>query len=174
MLPALVSSLKSDDDQTKRDALTQLAQLMDSSYGEDAATLCEYLRVSGCVGLLSAALAHADPQIHQTAMLLVGNIASEAVDKAAEKTKALAGLEKEQARRDEDADHEQAMRHESARRDAELAHLNAKHEAEAKRHGALKGLGVDLTKYLVALAAAKPDQHLRIDSAAAPAVHVHP
>ena len=66
------------------------------------------------------------------------------------------------------------MRHESARRDAELAHLNAKHEAEAKRHGALKGLGVDLTKYLVALAAAKPDQHLRIDSAAAPAVHVHP
>ena len=86
----------------------------------------------------------------------------------------LAGLEKEQARRDEDADHEQAMRHESARRDAELAHLNAKHEAEAKRHGALKGLGVDLTKYLVALAAAKPDQHLRIDSAAAPAVHVHP
>ena len=39
--------------------------------------------------LISQLLEHSEPQIHQTAMLLIGNIASEAVDPMAEKTKTL-------------------------------------------------------------------------------------
>ena len=90
VLPSLVEALKPEKTPAEKlDALGQLAQIMDTSYGEDAEALCEYLRVAGCVGHIAGCLNHPEPQIHQTAMLLVGNIASEAVDPAAEKTKAL-------------------------------------------------------------------------------------
>ena len=90
MLPSLVDALKSTSTDTdKLDALAQLAQIMDTSYGEDAEALCEYLRVSGCVALIAHLLESTEPQIHQTALLLLGNIASEAVDSQADKTKAL-------------------------------------------------------------------------------------
>lgn len=90
VLPSLVDALKpSKTDADKMDALAQLAQIVDTSYGEDADVLCEYLRVSGCVKLIAQLLENPEPQIHQTALLLIGNIASEAVDSQAEKTKAL-------------------------------------------------------------------------------------
>ena len=90
MLPSLVDALKpTTADAEKLDALAQLAQIMDTSYGEDAEALCEYLRVSGCVSLIAQLLENPEPQVHQTALLLIGNIASEAVDTQAEKTKAL-------------------------------------------------------------------------------------
>ena len=69
VLPALVDSLKNGTDDQKLDALGQLAQIMDTSYGEDAEALCEFLRVAGCVGLISGLLGHAKAEIHQTAML---------------------------------------------------------------------------------------------------------
>ena len=89
VLPALVDALKNGGDDQKLDALGQLAQIMDTSYGEDAEALCEFLRVAGCVALIANLLAHPLPELHQTAMLLVGNIASEAVDANADKTKAV-------------------------------------------------------------------------------------
>jgi len=45
--------------------------------------------------------------------------------------------------------------------------------AEQVKWAALKDLGVDLTQYLCALAVAKPDQHFKIDTGAAPpSVHL--
>ena len=97
MLPSLVQDLKSCTDDEKLDALGQLAQIMDTSYGEDAEALCEFLRVAGCVGLIAGLLGHPKAEIHQTAMLLVGNIASEAVDAQADKTKARKNMWRKQA-----------------------------------------------------------------------------
>ena len=89
VLPTLIDTLKTGTDDAKDDALGQLAQIMDTSYGEDAEALCEYLRVSGGVGQICAQLRSSVPSIHQTAMLLIGNLASEAVDPQASATKAV-------------------------------------------------------------------------------------
>ena len=89
MLPALVDVLRRDEIKSKADALWKLAQILDTSFGTDAEVLCEYLRVSGCVKLLCTAIDHEDPTIRQAAMLLVGNLASEAVDPQADKSRAI-------------------------------------------------------------------------------------
>ena len=83
----IMDALKGGDDSQKEDALGNLAQIMDTSYGEDAEALCEYLRIAGGVALIAGLLAHAEPGIHQTALLLIGNIASDAVDPKAALTK---------------------------------------------------------------------------------------
>ena len=71
VLPSLVEALKSGTDDEKLDGLGQLAQIMDTSYGEDAEALCEFLRVAGCVALIAGLLGHEKAEIHQTAMLCV-------------------------------------------------------------------------------------------------------
>ena len=58
------------------------------------------------------------------------------------------------------------------RAETEVKALALSHEEELRRFEALKGMGVDLTKYMCTLADRQPDQHIRIDSAAQPAVHV--
>ena len=69
VLPTLIDTLKTGTDDAKDDALGQLAQIMDTSYGEDAEALCEFLRVAGCVALVAGLLGSARADIHQTAML---------------------------------------------------------------------------------------------------------
>ena len=88
-LPRILEDLRSGDDVAKEEALGDLAQIMDTSYGDDAEALCEYLRVAGGVKLVAQCLASPDPAIHQSALLLIGNLASEAVDPNASATKAL-------------------------------------------------------------------------------------
>ena len=88
-LPRILEDLRSGDDVAKEEALSDLAQIMDTSYGDDAEALCEYLRVAGGVKLVAQCLASPDPAIHQSALLLIGNLASEAVDPNASATKAL-------------------------------------------------------------------------------------
>ena len=46
----------------------------------------------------------------------------------------------------------------------ERQHVRCANEEEVRRVESLKELGVDLTKYLVAVASSKPHQHVRIDS----------
>merc|ERR1719159_846280 len=106
-------------------------------------------------------------------------------------------LQKEQERRIADEEHAQKLRYaqeraamelsderarhdEMLRREKESAELQAKQlaterEGEVKKCEALRELGVDLTQYLCAQAAIRPDQHLKIEhatGAAPPAVHV--
>lgn len=107
----------------------------------------------------------------------------------------VAALQKEQERQLADEDHAQAMRYaqeeaqiqiererahhdEELRRqkeamELELSRVNQTIHAEQAKYAALKDMGVDLTQYLCALAGAKPDQHLKIDTGAVPpSVHV--
>ena len=85
---------------------------------------------------------------------------------------ALLELEHEQKRKERDASHAQEMRHAQELAAATLKSKTAENDEETRRLGALKTLGVDLTKYLVSVAAPPPDKHLRIESATNPALHL--
>ena len=89
VLPSIVENMRGGSDEEKLDALSQLAQITETSVGVEAEDLCEHLRVAGAVGLISGLLEHDDAAIHQTAMLLIGNIASETYDPKADATKLL-------------------------------------------------------------------------------------
>ena len=89
VLPGLIDGLRSGVASEMADVLMQLAQILDTVFDEDAEALCEYLRVSGSISQICTALEHESPSVHQPAMLLVGNLASTAVDPQAEKTKTL-------------------------------------------------------------------------------------
>mmetsp|Transcript_11605 Transcript_11605/g.23634 ORF Transcript_11605/g.23634 Transcript_11605/m.23634 type:complete len:460 (-) Transcript_11605:207-1586(-) len=82
-------------------------------------------------------------------------------------------LKNEAARAEADARHGQELRHarERAAVDAELRRgLN---DEELRRAEGLQAMGVDLTKYLVAVESTKPDRHIRVESTAGPpAVHL--
>ena len=89
ILSKLVIGLRSGTTEDQGLALTQLAQVLDTSFGEDADWLCAFLRSSGAVASISLLLESPDAHIHQMACLLVGNIASDAVDSQSDATKAL-------------------------------------------------------------------------------------
>ena len=72
-----------------------------------------------------------------------------------------------------DGDHTQALRHSAEREQAALEATRAKNEEELRVNQELKTLGVDLTQYLCVSAQKEPDQHIRVDSGAAPtALHL--
>lgn len=88
MLPTLVDQLRpQSSDEQKLDALGKLAQIVDSSFGEDAEALSEYLRVTGSIAHIVALLEHSAVAIHRTALLLIGNLSSDSVDSQAERTR---------------------------------------------------------------------------------------
>jgi len=72
----------------------------------------------------------------------------------------------------ERARHEERMRREKEQMELEQSRLQAVRDDEHKKYEGLNGLGVDLTQYLVALAATRPDNHLKIDSNTPPSVHL--
>jgi len=96
----------------------------------------------------------------------------EVAEAAARHSLSLLTLKEEQGRSDRDADHAQALRHlmESAETDVKAQRM--KHDEELRRYEGLKAMGVDLTKYLCTVADQPPDQHIRIDSATPPALHM--
>ena len=88
VLPALADMLQEGRaDEQKLEALNHLAEIMDTSYGEDAQALCEYLRVASTVAPIARLVAHTSPPIHRMALLLIGNMCSAEVDPEAESTK---------------------------------------------------------------------------------------
>ena len=89
VLPSLINRLGSNVASEQAHVLMHLTEILDTMYGEDADALCEYLRASGGVSRICAALENEHPNVYQPAMLLVGNLASTAVDSHAEKTKKL-------------------------------------------------------------------------------------
>ena len=88
-LPALLAVLrkKSSSDEDQGDALRQLAQVVNDSYDSEAVALCEYLRAAGGVKLIVRLLGSPISTVHQMAIMLVGNLASSAVDPHATKSK---------------------------------------------------------------------------------------
>eukprot|EP00966_Prymnesium_polylepis_P060502 1403830-Prymnesium_polylepis.1 len=74
-------------DQSKADALVQLALIVDVSFGEEAAALCELLRKQRVLDRVVELIDHYEPLIHQTALLLLGNLSTDSVDPKSEDTK---------------------------------------------------------------------------------------
>jgi len=70
------------------------------------------------------------------------------------------------------AAHDEELRRLAEERRLEAVAMASRHETEVGRLRALKEMGVDLTQYLCAMAVVRPDQHLKIDTAVAPNVHV--
>ena len=59
--------------------------------------------------------------------------------------------------------HDQKLAQEKELRENDLAYLTDKNRADVEKLQALKGMGVDLTQFLVAVEKA-PDRHIRIDT----------
>ena len=89
----------------------------------------------------------------------------------AEHELALAQKKNEAARLEADAVHAQALRHEREKAAIAAEQLRATTDEQLRRAEGLKGMGVDLTKYLCAVEMTKPDKHIRVDAGAAPALH---
>ena len=81
--------LSESDSEMLVDVLTSLARRVDAAHGKEAEAVGEYLRGSGAIARLATLVAHPDAPIHQVALLLIGNLASEAVDANASRTKKL-------------------------------------------------------------------------------------
>ena len=88
-LPPLVGDLSSSEDEVRLRALEGLALLIDSSPEEDLSELCRLVRERGGCEALTALIADSSSVVHQNAMLVLGNVASERVDPACEATKQL-------------------------------------------------------------------------------------
>jgi len=65
-----------------------------------------------------------------------------------------------------------ALRHLMEKTEAEVKAAALKNDEELRRYEALKRMGVDLTKYMCTVGDRQPDQHIRIDSAGPPTVHM--
>ena len=81
VLPSLASALAGGTDDERVEALGQLAQVVDTSFGDDAVQVGGYLREHGVLTSLVWLLEHSDAvAIQQTTLLILGNLASDAVD----------------------------------------------------------------------------------------------
>ena len=81
VVPALLSGLRlkaSEEEQVE--SLLQLAQLVDTSFGGRAMRLCSLIAKEGGVAHLAALVAHEREWLHQTSMLVLGNLASDSQD----------------------------------------------------------------------------------------------
>ena len=92
VLNAVVTELEdaqSNEDTTKRtSAITTLCDLVDKAYGEDAALLGEFLRECGGIELLLECVSDDISEVQYRALMVLGNLASAAVDPHAQLTKA--------------------------------------------------------------------------------------
>ena len=88
VLPSLASALAGGSDDERVEALGQLAQVVDTSFGDDAVQVGGYLREHGVLKSLVWLLEHSDAvAIQQTTLLILGNLASDAVDASSTLTK---------------------------------------------------------------------------------------
>ena len=87
VLPSLASALAGGTDDERVEALGQLAQVVDTSFGDDAVQVGGYLREHGVLATLVSLLSLDAPTIQQTTLLILGNLASDAVDASSTLTK---------------------------------------------------------------------------------------
>ena len=76
----VVAALRSEEAEQQDEGLTLLLETLGVSFGDDAKVLCQLLRDSGVVPPLASLLADADPVLRTKALLVLGNICSDAVD----------------------------------------------------------------------------------------------
>ena len=78
VVPTLLSGLRiSAAEEEQVESLLQLAQLVDTSFGGRAVRLCSLVAKEGGIGHLAALVGHEREWLHQTSMLVLGNLASD-------------------------------------------------------------------------------------------------
>ena len=88
-LPAILSMLDSEETEQRAEGASYLAQLVDSSYGDDATIFADYLREAGGIEVIAELLLDPEPFIQQKVLMVVGNLASDAFDPNSAATKAI-------------------------------------------------------------------------------------
>lgn len=88
-LPAILSMLDSEETEQRAEGASYLAQLVDSSYGDDATIFADYLREAGGIEVIAELLLDPEPFIQQKVLMVVGNLASDAFDPNSAATKTI-------------------------------------------------------------------------------------
>jgi hypothetical protein len=76
----LFGLIKSKDENDRLDGLAELSDLVDSAYGDDGAALGEAVRAVGGLPLLGWLIVDPSPLVQQEALLILGNLCSDACD----------------------------------------------------------------------------------------------
>jgi len=88
-LPAILSLLDSEETEQRAEGASYLAQLVDSSHGDDATIFSDYLREAGGIEVIAELLLDREPFIQQKVLMVVGNLASDAFDPNSAASKAI-------------------------------------------------------------------------------------
>lgn len=88
-LPAILSLLDSEETEQRAEGASYLAQLVDSSHGDDATIFSDYLREAGGIEVIAELLLDPEPFIQQKVLMVVGNLASDAFDPNSAANKAI-------------------------------------------------------------------------------------
>ena len=81
VVPTLLAGLElTAPEEEQIESLLQLAQLVDTSFGGRAVRLCSMVAEQGGIALLAGMVAHEREWLHQTAMLVLGNLASDSAE----------------------------------------------------------------------------------------------
>ena len=82
VVPTLVQGLSAEarDEDEQMECLFQLSQIIDSSFGDRSYQLCASLVEHGGVACLARLCGHPHEWLHQTAMLVLGNLAADFTD----------------------------------------------------------------------------------------------
>ena len=81
--------IRSKDEEDRLDGLAELSDLVDASYGDDGAALGEAVRAVGGVSLLAWLIVDPSLLVQQQALLILGNLCSDACDPNSRLTKQL-------------------------------------------------------------------------------------
>ena len=79
----------SPDAWERSEAITALSRLIETAYGDDAAMIGDFMRECGGVELLIEYLEDESSDVQQRALMVLGNLVSDAVDPEASRTKQL-------------------------------------------------------------------------------------
>ena len=88
-LPAVLRQLDSELDSERLAGISSLAHLVDTSSGQQAALLGEYVREASGVEMLLDMLDEANPEVFDRVLMVIGNLCSDVFDPGAAETKAL-------------------------------------------------------------------------------------
>jgi len=86
---SLVVRLRSTDEDERDHALSALAEVVDSAYGEDGQLVGQEMRANGGVPILAWLLAEPFPDVQQMSLMILGNLCSDSVDANSRETKQL-------------------------------------------------------------------------------------
>ena len=88
-LPAILGLLDAELSEERAEGVSYLAQLVDSSYGDDATLFADYLREAGGVEVIAELLLDPEPFIQQKLLMVIGNLASDAFDPCSAATRVI-------------------------------------------------------------------------------------